>query len=339
MKYRLGVLILWMLAASTKAYAYPIHSEVGNTEVSPFISTISEFLYPRNANRGYFSVDKDVRAALKNSANELDTQIKSSRFVKGGFSSYKERFDSYIDYCLNAANDRAFLAFNKLAKSSNDLNAYDLNSKIVIELYQSALRKVNEAEAAVHSSEHSSDITYRIELVHAVDQALTEHLTWSYLKELSEEQRSIFTELLQLVRCRMNINNAEVIKTIIADNGGWLKRSEFGRKIEAYAFIAVHNTSHDLKLFEDILVELKSLQEIGEVRNHHYPNLHDVLAYYNNKPQKFGWFLSCIDGVYAPSPALEDPENVDNLRAQYRLKPLEVEIERRTKRRPCNAQG
>lgn len=155
------------------------------------------------------------------------------------------------------------------------------------------------------------------------------------LDKMPKADAALFAALTQLKRCQLNIASAQMIRNVIKLNGGWPRRSQFGKDIEHAAFLIVHNTSHDLALLKTVRDQLEKLQKIGEVRNHHFPNMYDLVAYYTGHRQRFGWILRCVGGQYQPVPALEDPEHVDALRAKYHLKPLSVEIARRTKWRKC----
>jgi hypothetical protein len=115
---------------------------------------------------------------------------------------------------------------------------------------------------------------------------------------------------------------------------GWIRASVFGRQAEADAALLVQHADHDPEFQKEVLAIYERLRKTGEFRPVHYAYLYDRVAMHRpDAPpgvlvvdgaarQRYGTQGTCRDGRWEPFP-LERPAEVDRLRAEVGLEPLE----------------
>lgn len=86
-------------------------------------------------------------------------------------------------------------------------------------------------------------------------------------------------------------------------------------------FMIVQHAVHDRPFQEEVLSRLKKLYPLGLTAPRNYAFLYDRLRFLVGKPERYGTQGSCRDGE-AVDGQLEDPENVDRLRASMGMEPL-----------------
>lgn len=284
--------------------------------------------------RRFTALENDY-AIFENAIKAAEQTINATGIKKGDFESRADRLVSYTQFCFNAASARRVLAVNEFANSFAGASELRSSLTLVLSRYVSALDRISVIAKDLPDELTLANMKQSLLTLRNIDQTLVDNFIRSNHSDLSQVEYKLLTGLLNIDRCGINIDSLNKVKEIVELNGGWPRRSQVQKEGEVAAFLVTHNTSHDLDFLEKVATELERLQKIGEVRNHHFPNLYDVIAYYEKRPQRFGWILRCREGAYRPVPALEDPDTVNERRAAYRLKPLQIEIDRKQKRRPC----
>jgi hypothetical protein len=112
----------------------------------------------------------------------------------------------------------------------------------------------------------------------------------------------------------------------IVDEIGWPTVSKVGKQASDAAWLIAQHAVHDLEFMERVRQLMEPHVGTGEVEDQHYALLTDRLLDHAGKPQRYGsqftWLE--IDGIrhFGPMP-IEDPERVDERRAEVGLPPLD----------------
>lgn len=109
--------------------------------------------------------------------------------------------------------------------------------------------------------------------------------------------------------------HAERLKTIITKYG-WPTNSLVGASAVQAAWLLVQHADHDKPFQLQVLALMQPLVQSGDIDASHYAYLYDR----THSPQRFGTQGECRDGQFQPF-ALEDPQKLDQWRAQYQLGP------------------
>jgi hypothetical protein len=118
---------------------------------------------------------------------------------------------------------------------------------------------------------------------------------------------------------RHDVENQAALKSMIPSDG-WFKYSVVGRRAANAAFLVVQHAVNDPALMRSTLAKLEQYVREGEADGQSYALLYDRVALeFDNKPQRYGSQLKCINGVMTPH-NLEDPDTVDHRRTSIGLK-------------------
>lgn len=122
--------------------------------------------------------------------------------------------------------------------------------------------------------------------------------------------------------------NTDRLKDIVSEIG-WDGVLAAGRRTAIDAWHIVQHASHDREFQRDALAAFEP--HAGDpALNSHYAGLYDRLALADERPQRYGRELTCVDGARRALD-LEDPDQVDLRRASIGLEPLAEEIASITK--------
>jgi hypothetical protein len=112
----------------------------------------------------------------------------------------------------------------------------------------------------------------------------------------------------------------------------WFTISEFGEKVEGYAWLLVQHSDFDVAFQQEVLAILTSLYPKGETSPSNYANLWDRVARNTGKLQRYGTQGHCVEpGRWEPY-EVEDPAGLDQHRASVGLSTM-AEYLRRSKER------
>lgn len=103
----------------------------------------------------------------------------------------------------------------------------------------------------------------------------------------------------------------------------WFTLSEYGEKAEADAFLIVQHADNNPTLQKRVLRIYESLLPEDEIRPKHYAELRDRITSTEDGVQRYGTQFVCETGELSLKTPLEDPERVDQLRAEVGLPPIE----------------
>lgn len=103
----------------------------------------------------------------------------------------------------------------------------------------------------------------------------------------------------------------------------WFTLSEYGEEAEANAFLIVQHADNNPALQKRVLKIYQSLLSEREIVPEHYAELRDRITSDEDGVQRYGTQLACESGELLLKAPLEDPERVDQWRAEVGLPPVE----------------
>jgi hypothetical protein len=133
--------------------------------------------------------------------------------------------------------------------------------------------------------------------------------------------------------------NTDELKAIL-DKYEWVRLSQFGADADRDAALLVQHAVSDPDFQVRVLAVLERMWKAGETRPSRYAYLYDRVALVRSyqringalvrapagsptAPQRYGTQGRCVLSRWEPFPPLEDPGNVDRLRAEMGLPPLD----------------
>lgn len=138
-------------------------------------------------------------------------------------------------------------------------------------------------------------------------------------------------ELLQRFQ-ELDTSHTARLKELLEDTGKWPSISSVGEEGSLAAWRLVMHADNDPDFQKTVLSAMQSSPE-GEIPRWHIAYLEDRIRSSATPPQqqRFGTQFQQIDGTFQPYPPIENPEQVDALRAEYDLPPLAEDIARMNK--------
>ena len=151
---------------------------------------------------------------------------------------------------------------------------------------------------------------------------------------LPEAERPAAYEAIGNEIHRHDLEDQETLKSLIPADG-WFKESIYGEKATKAAFLVVQHAVNDPPLMRRTLQKLGEYVPQGEAKGQMYALMYDRVALeFDQKPQRYGSQVGCEGGVWKPKD-LEDPEHVDERRAQMGMKETEAVYLKRFADSPC----
>lgn len=134
---------------------------------------------------------------------------------------------------------------------------------------------------------------------------------------------SAFEDLVARHNCSISRRGALLAGRIL-DQYGWPSNIEFGTGVERAMFLLLQHSDLDVDLQLRGLKVLKEKVDAGKLEKpFQYAYLYDRVGLKVRGRQKYGSQVECIDGeYYQPSP-LEEPEKLDELRAEMGMVPIQ----------------
>ena len=148
---------------------------------------------------------------------------------------------------------------------------------------------------------------------------------WSEVTEprapkMTEKERKVFLALLNSEVVYVDHQNTTWLKALVGKKG-WPKMSEVGERGSGAAWLLTQHADLDPAFQLRALRLMKPLVAEGEVSKRNYAYLYDRIMLKLADKQRFGTQMTCESGERQPLP-LEEPERVDELRAEMDLEPL-----------------
>lgn len=123
----------------------------------------------------------------------------------------------------------------------------------------------------------------------------------------------------------VHLKNAKRLEELI-DEHGWLEKLKVGEDGAEAAWIIAQHAISLPKLLRKILNLIENAAKPDEVSRKYAAYLADRIAFYENRPQRYGTQFDWNENGEMEVWTLENEEKVDEYRAEVGLKPLENKI-------------
>lgn len=160
----------------------------------------------------------------------------------------------------------------------------------------------------------------------ARDQFARHHITalWSragWAGPVSPNAMKYLGPVIGVDFCVVDTENLAWLKADLKANG-WYKISKYGAQADNMAWLMVQHADSDRAFQREMLEILDELSAKNESSRKNYAYLYDRVAGAEKRPQRYATQGTCLPGkAWEPLP-IEDPENIDKVRASVGLGPL-----------------
>ena len=134
-----------------------------------------------------------------------------------------------------------------------------------------------------------------------------------FARRITVEQRMAFA--------RVDVANTDRLREIVADVG-WPGRALAGEEGADQAWLIAQHADHQLDSQRLFLSALQKAVAAGDAPSRHLAYLTDRVAMNEGRPQRYGTQVADVRGGEPVPWPIEDPKNVDDLRAEIGLPPL-----------------
>ncbi len=213
------------------------------------------------------------------------------------------------------------------ADPDSNENNYEIEISNAINTFEAELLKKEQSFTTPQDLNSIAWIQAKLEHMVEVDQFMR-NFSMDYPKEhLPSEWHKAFNEQFTSFYQRIDGNHTEWMKKILKAHH-WVTVSKFGKKADHHAWLLVQHADNDPDFQKEVLLRLEKLVDSKETNPTSFAYLFDrVAASYNDESkrmkQRYATQGNCIGkGMWEPLP-VEDPENIDKIRASVGLGTLE----------------
>jgi hypothetical protein len=119
--------------------------------------------------------------------------------------------------------------------------------------------------------------------------------------------------------------NAAWLRSEVETNG-WFTISQHGADAAEDAFLILQHATHDIEFMEMMVDPFNEMRLVGDVDPSHYALLYDRVATLTGGAQRYGTQWGCANGSAIQLGPIEDPEGVDDRRAEVGLGPMAAAV-------------
>lgn len=170
----------------------------------------------------------------------------------------------------------------------------------------------------------SSDMTSALTMLTVGEQTLRKglgsNIDGSHPITLSDGARRLFNLLIWQEVTQRDLDNAALLSRFV-EARGWPTVGMAGEKGSNAAWLLIQHADHNPVLQLRALRLMEPLFRTGEIDESNYAYLYDRVMLKISGKQRYGTQFTCHSGSRVPQP-LEDPTNIDALRAEVHLGPL-----------------
>lgn len=178
-----------------------------------------------------------------------------------------------------------------------------------------ALRPLTEAIATARAQQSAlptnAGARERLETAMALDQGPLKALHHVDLSDLSEDDRKAARAEADALIAALSDETVRTVVSLVPAEG-WFSNKIYGQDAATGAFLVVQHA--DTALQKRFLPALEAAADRGEALKWQYAMLYDRIAVAENRPQRYGTQMHCVEGRMAPE-ATEDPEHLEERRA------------------------
>ncbi|AFU99671.1 DUF6624 domain-containing protein [Simiduia agarivorans] len=229
--------------------------------------------------------------------------------------------------CLDANAVRQQISELELISRSDSYEQYIINrhiAKTVLSNLDSYLRDYR--KEVIHELGTFSHAEELADIV-AGDQGTILYFYVEHSKEFTSSSavRQYLEYHLTQRRCEAVLAATPFFEQYLAERG-WPVWSKYEKSIGEYFFTVLQHFSNRPDLMKKVQAALEQWSKNGEAEDWYYPDITDKILIQEGKPQKYGTFIRCIDGAYKAVSGVSSRANLDQIRAEYGLRPFEEEL-------------
>jgi DNA-dependent RNA polymerase auxiliary subunit epsilon len=130
----------------------------------------------------------------------------------------------------------------------------------------------------------------------------------------------LLMELVGQMR-QLDRENSAWLRSDIEQNG-WVTIRDHGADASEDAFLLLQHATHDIEFMEMMVDPFNEMRLVGDVDPSDYALLYDRVATLTGGAQRYGTQWGCANGSAIQLGPIEDPESVDERRAEVGLGPM-----------------
>lgn len=171
------------------------------------------------------------------------------------------------------------------------------------------------------AAEPTDDLVVLVDRAEELDQAIR-HAAISLWFQRDDPAYADLTEAVRSEMVAHDLERVALVRAVVED-GSWLDEDTYPDRFRSNVWlIAQHSPDHAFMAL--VLSQIEPLALVGRFDRREYAMMYDRVAGNEGRPQRYGTQMRCIDGTMQPGP-LEDPENVNALRAAMGFEVVRIE--------------
>lgn len=155
-----------------------------------------------------------------------------------------------------------------------------------------------------------------------------------WIEDLSPEAGEAWRNLLGGLIVETDCINAHWLREQLAEIE-WFDSRTYGASVDRAAWLLAQHADLNTALQVDVRNRLERLAPVGGTNAVNFAYLWDRVAVSEERPQRFGTQLQCVDGRYEPIGGIEDPDRVELRREQFRMQTYADYLTMMAERNPC----
>lgn len=192
-----------------------------------------------------------------------------------------------------------------------------------------AVRQALAAEAAMPPP---TSVREKLERMGMLDQAGRAHIGKINWAALSPQESIATRRAIAAALEPVDAANIAELRRLLPVTG-WFSSRDYGPKAADAAFHILQH-SDDTETKKRVLPYLQALAMAGEIDGFDFAAMFDRVATSEGRPQRYGTQFRCVNRKIEPFP-LENPAEVERLRAELKLRQSFAESERMQRGKPC----
>lgn len=158
--------------------------------------------------------------------------------------------------------------------------------------------------------------------------------TATWIEGFSPQANEAWRKLLGGLIVETDCGNAHWLRAQLEEIE-WFDSRLYGAGVDRAAWLLVQHADLNTALQADVLARLERLAPEGGTNAGNFAYLWDRVAVSEERPQRFGTQMQCVDGRHQPTGGIEDEAHVEERRAALRMQTYAGYQAMMTERFPC----
>lgn len=167
----------------------------------------------------------------------------------------------------------------------------------------------------------TDDLVVLVDRAEELDQAIR-HAMISLWFHRNDPAYADLTETVRSEMVAQDLSHVALVRAVVED-GSWLDPNLYPDRFRSNVWLIAQH-SPDPAFMALVLSQIEPLALAGQFDRREYAMMYDRVAGNEGRPQRYGTQMRCIDGTTQTGP-LEDPENVNALRAAMGFEVVRIE--------------